>query len=36
MVRTRFGVNVKSPPRLYFEPLKHLNFDFNADRDLAF
>jgi hypothetical protein len=25
-----------SPPRLYFDPLKLLNFDFNADQDLAF
>jgi hypothetical protein len=29
-------VNVQSPTRLYFEQLKHLNFGFNADPDLAF
>ncbi len=27
-------VSVKDPPLLYFEPLKLLNFDFNADQDL--
>jgi hypothetical protein len=29
-------VSVHSPPRLYFEPLKLLNFDSNAYPDLAF
>ncbi len=27
---------VNIPPRLYFEPLKLLNVDFNADLDVAF
>ncbi len=29
-------VSVHSLPRLYFEPLKLMNFDFNADLDQAF
>jgi hypothetical protein len=29
-------VSVHGPPGLYFEPLKLLNFDFNADPDSAF
>jgi hypothetical protein len=29
-------VSVHDPLRLYFENLKLLNFDFNADQDLAF
>jgi hypothetical protein len=28
-------LHVHRPPRLYFEPLKLLNFDFDADTDLA-
>ncbi len=28
--------SVYDPPRLYFEPQKFLNFDFNADPDPAF
>jgi hypothetical protein len=29
-------MSVHCPPRLYFEPLKLLNVDFNADSDVAF
>jgi hypothetical protein len=29
-------VNVKCPPRFYFEPLKLLNFDLIADPDASF
>jgi hypothetical protein len=29
-------VSVHGPPRLYFSPLKVLNFDFNADQNSAF
>ncbi len=29
-------VSVHGPPRLYVEPLKLMNFDFNADPDPAF
>jgi hypothetical protein len=29
-------VSIHGPPRLYFEPLKLLNFDFNADSDSVF
>jgi hypothetical protein len=29
-------VSVHGPPQLYFEPLNLLNFDINADMDLAF
>jgi hypothetical protein len=29
-------LNAHGPPRLHFEPLKLLNFDFNADPDPAF
>ncbi len=29
-------MSVAASPRLYFEPLKLLNFDFNADPDPSF
>jgi hypothetical protein len=29
-------VSLHVPPRLHFEPLKLLDFDFNADPDTAF
>jgi hypothetical protein len=31
-----FDVSVHCPPRLNFEPVKLLNFDFNADPDPVF